>query len=100
MTTTIEIYGASDDLIQINGAIVDEHPAHQEATYVYASTGDIVRFRYEIEGWRATVVHLATKPYVEKSADAWGGDHVFIDNVAWVVVTGSEPVFAEEAGRG
>lgn len=55
---SIRIYGASDDLIEIEGDIHEELmiPGPYNETLVAVSTGDMIRFRLEVEGWIATPV--------------------------------------------
>lgn len=102
MPGTVEIYGASDDLIEVEGAIREEYGASSGANYVYLSTGDILRFRFEAEGWRANIVHLATSPRIEMKQNRWGEDeeHVFVDGVSWLIVTDAEPQFVRKAVSG
>lgn len=37
----VVVYGASDDLIEIEGAIIDEYPAYVEETYYWSGNGFI-----------------------------------------------------------
>lgn len=88
--TEVRITGASDDLIEIEGALVEEFPASSGMAHVYLSTGDAIRFRFEAEGWRAAIVHDATAPTVRRTAD---DDVVTVAGpVAWLVVTEDGPL--------
>jgi hypothetical protein len=95
MSSEVVVYGASDDLIEVEGALREEFsdPDFSGGAYVYASTGDIIRFRLEDEGWRATVVFDASSPVIEHVGD-YGevDDRVTLSGAAWVVATTVEPV--------
>lgn len=69
MATTIKIYGASDDLIEVEGDFEDEWGAgHDDAGYVELSTGDVFFVRYEDDGvWR--VKHHVVSGKVEVRND-------------------------------
>lgn len=86
-TTDVLIYGASDDLIEVEGALTEEFQATSGTAYVYASTGDIVRFRFEDEGWRATLVHQV-RALPDKRPGHPDDDAVRLTGgVDWVVAT-------------
>ena len=78
MSVVVTIYGASDDLIETEGAIVAEFNDFdfRNGGYVYVSTGDVLWFRLEDEGWRAAVVVDATLPRVAylDGDGGWAGD--------------------------
>lgn len=88
------IYGASDDLIEVEGAIHEEFSDYDfsasDGAYVYASTGDVIRFRLEDEGWRATLVVDASSPKVEH-LDGEDDRVTLAGPVAWVVATTVAP---------
>jgi hypothetical protein len=93
----IEIRGASDDGILIRGDVTEEvDVVNWPAAYVYVSTGDVLRFRFEPEGWSATVVHDVTRPTIEGvSADGGDADDDVVTitaEVTWAVVTYAEPI--------
>lgn len=93
----ISIYGASDDLIEVDGDIRDEFSNYsfsdEGGAYVYVSTGDVIRFRLEDEGWRANVVVDATAPKIGKRQNRPEDDLVTVTApVAWVVATTEKPV--------
>lgn len=89
---SVTIYAASDDLVEVEGAIREEFSDVDfcEGAYVYVSTGDVVRFRLEDEGWRAQVVVDATAPTVDHRDGK--DDRVTVDGqVNWVVATTTQP---------
>jgi hypothetical protein len=88
----VTIYGASDDLIEIEGAIAEEFNDFEfrNGVYVYVSTGDVLRFRLGAEGWRAAVVVDATLPRVAY-LDGEGDRVTVAGPVTWVVATTVAP---------
>lgn len=100
----LTVYGASDDLIETEGDIREEFTGHQVnemgGTYVYLSTGDVLRFRLEAEGWRGQVVIDVTGPTSGKVPDSGEDDDVSDDlitvaaPVTWVMVCPYAPVRA------
>lgn len=97
---TITIYAASDDLIEVEGAIREEFsdPDFCDGAYVYVSTGDVIRFRLEVEGWRAQVVvtgNSYTKVVPRPDRPDSGDEAVTVPAlVTWVVATTVEPARA------
>lgn len=89
---SLTIYGASDDLIEVEGDIDEEFygTTFDAGAYVYVSTGDVIRFRLEDEGWRASVVHNATSPQIAR-LDACDDRVTVAGPVAWVVATTNAP---------
>ncbi len=84
--TAVQISGGSDDLIEVDGALSEEFSASAGLAYVAVSTGDLVRMRFEREGWRAEVIHHATGG-IHVSRDERGDDVVVVPGpVAWVMV--------------
>lgn len=98
--TTI-IYGASDDLIEVEGDIREEFSGSQvddQGTYVYVSTGDVLRMRLEVEGWRAQVVIMGnsyTKVVPRPDRPDSGDEAIEVAApVTWVVVCPFAPTRA------
>ena len=53
MSATTTIYGASDDLIELEGAIRDEFNAYDETSQLAFDNGAILAIRYDDDGiWR------------------------------------------------
>lgn len=53
MTATTTIYGASDDLIELDGAIYDEFSAYDVTSQLAFDNGAILTIRYDDDGiWR------------------------------------------------
>ncbi len=60
---TVEIYGASDDVIEVSGDVRDEFDAIDCLKYLHFPDGTIVEASYGQEadkGWQFTVVHEGT----------------------------------------
>jgi len=92
VSVVVTIYGASDDLIETEGAIVAEFNDFdfRNGGYVYVSTGDVLWFRLEDEGWRAAVVVDATLPRVAY-LDGEGDRVTVVEPVTWIVATTVAP---------
>lgn len=102
----LTVRGASDDLIETDGDIREEFTGAQvnddttthpyAGTYVYLSTGDVLRFRLEAEGWRGHVVVDATGPTMGKVPDSGEDDDLITvaAPVTWVVVCPFAPARA------
>lgn len=55
---TIRIYGASDDLVEVEGALGDEWGGGSDPAYVVLSTGDVFTVAYGMRGvWQ--IEHVA-----------------------------------------
>ena len=53
MTDITTIYGASDDLIELDGAIYDEFSAYDETSQLTFDNGAVLTIRYDDDGiWR------------------------------------------------
>lgn len=92
---TIVLFGASDDLIEIRGDLVEEFsvPYNSEPAYVLVSTGDVIRWRLEREGWRATVVHNVSNPTFNNRHDPEEDDVVTITgDIKWVACGPDAPL--------
>ena len=94
----ITVYGASDDLIEVNGAISEEfNPAHDdEPSYLGFSNGVVLKVTYDDEGlWRIQPranAHLVTIDFAigedaPRREDGSSGysDRATIEDAAWVV---------------
>ncbi len=55
---TLEIYGASDDLVEVDGDIVEEfNPSGDDPSYLGFSDGTILKIAYDNDGiWRIVPV--------------------------------------------
>lgn len=91
MSTTI--YGASDDLIEIEGDISEEFPAYNlhEDAVIGASNGVLLRVRYDDDGvWRLTPIHGADRVTITVAPvdddDNYSDRAVITDPVGWVVL--------------
>ena len=88
---TTTIYGASDDLIELDGGIREElNPLDSERPDLLAfSDGTVLRIRYDDEGcWRIERIIEGSAPYRHKPAtdpDDDYSDRAELDGVLWVV---------------
>lgn len=60
---TVTIYGASDDLIEVDGAIREEFSAYGEWRYLHFDDGTVIRGGYGLvpnRGWHFEVVRRGT----------------------------------------
>jgi hypothetical protein len=89
------IYGASDDLIEIDGSVREEFgcmlDTAQESAYLAISDGTVLRVRYDEDGiWRFTplVVGSASVHYEFGTDDRTHSDRVTLtgDDLSWVVL--------------
>jgi hypothetical protein len=93
----ITVYGASNDLIEIDGDISEEfvytgirkRPEDDDDDLLAFSDGTILRIRFDndLGGWRITpVVRGASNPVIEQAAeDAEGASDKARLDAAWVV---------------
>ena len=91
MTTTI--YGASDDLIEIEGDISEEFAAYDldEDAVIGASNGVLLRVRYDDDGvWRLAPIRGADRVTITVAPvdddDNYSDRVVITDPVEWVVL--------------
>lgn len=85
MKRTVKIYGASDDLVEVEGDVpgCNEYAAFDAPRYVEFSTGDVFKVWYDDEGcWR--VVH-------ERAAGVGGA------TCSIVLATGAEDIYTDTA---
>jgi hypothetical protein len=96
MSTTI--YGASDDLIEVDGAIREEfNPSDGEPSYLAFSNGVVLKVTYDDEGmWRIQPranAHLVTVDFAigedadrrEDGSSGYSDRATMTDPVSWVV---------------
>jgi hypothetical protein len=86
----IEIYGASDDLIEVVGDITEEFDGgrHNIAQLLAFSDGTLLRIRFDEEGvWRITPIRRgAATLTVVPGCDEDGTDRArLVGDVAWVM---------------
>jgi len=87
----IQIYGASDDLIEIGGDIQEEFLySHRDVgDLLGVSDGTLLRIRFDEEGvWRITRLRSGTADFTleQGTEDGDGTDRATLDGeVAWVV---------------
>jgi hypothetical protein len=93
--TEITIYGASDDLIEIDGAIREEFgcvlDVPGESAIIAVSDGTLLRVRYDEDGiWRFTpsVLGSSSIAIAPGMDDRLHSDRVILrgDNLTWVVL--------------
>lgn len=77
---TVKIYGASDDLIEVEGSVREEFSANDEQNYLAFSDGTLLSVRYDREGfWRINRLREGSAAYDKREgADA---DHDYSDVV-------------------
>lgn len=91
----IEIYGASDDLIEVSGQLSEEfNPINDKESYLVFSDGTVLEVIYGQGGfWRINRLVVGTSNYrKEEGTDPVENysDHVFLEgDISWVVF-GSE----------
>jgi hypothetical protein len=94
----LTIHGASDDLIEVDGAISEEFTAVNGLAYVMLSSGQVFRFRFEADGWRASLLADRTTdslPLPAMTRNEHGDDVVTVPwAVTWVGVSEQPPVTA------
>jgi len=98
----VTIYGASDDLIEVEGALSEEFNPHgrDKGDYLVFSDGTVLSVQYAEDGcWRINRLVAGSASYAK--ADATGADAEYSDRVTltgdaltWVVF-GSELVRAK-----
>ncbi len=88
----ITIYGASDDLIEIEGDVRKEFSHSSEDAYLGCSDGTLLRVAYTEDGtWRITPVHLGSSKYEKKEAvsadsDEYSDRVTLTGEIKWVVL--------------
>lgn len=86
---TTEVYGASDDLIEIDGDIKGEHPAAE--SFLFMSDGTILKVKYgksnmavwDIKVVRAGSLFKTIKPCFDEDADRYSDTAVFDVGIKW-----------------
>lgn len=91
---TVTLYGASDDLIEIEGDLREEWGIRlfrdTDVVHVAASTGTLLRFAYAVGGvWRITVLDRGGAEVTHVSEEA--GDRVTLtsSSLRWLLVSDS-----------
>lgn len=96
MKPPILLYGASDDLIEVEGAVREEwdYSDGENGDYIIFSTGDVVRITFTPSGiWRITFVVRATDSpieFVPCEGDGNGDDYsdrLAVINATWAAHT-------------
>lgn len=87
----VKIYGASDDLIELDGDIYEEFEASEGGDLLAFSEGTVLRIRYDGDGiWRITPVTKGSAALVVEqcpATDDSGTDTATLTgDVAWVVL--------------
>lgn len=79
---TLQIYGASDYLIEIDGALCEEFTYQpDESNYLAFSDGTVLRITYTDEGiWRITPTRYGTAKFNDETAIA-GDDDNYSDKI-------------------
>lgn len=102
----LEIYGASDDLIEVEGDVREEFSAlswEEDGAFIALSSGTVLRIRYVHGVWRIApvVVHLLEKLVIDQAPEDDEdnySDRARIEGpVSWVVV-GAECAKASNGG--
>lgn len=91
---SITIYGASDDLIEIDGSIREEFPynGHDGGALIAISDGTLLRIQYTHDGvWRITPLVYGSAPYTKVEADGADSDNysdrvTLTGEIKWLVV--------------
>lgn len=89
-THDLKVYGASDDLIEVDGAVSEEWNAsdygEDRGDYVYISSGTVLQISYTDEGvWRISLVTKGKGDTIRIDSAPLEADDNYSD-VAWVFV--------------
>lgn len=90
---TVTVYGASDDLIEVEGAIREEfyNPQDGSLAYLAFSDGTVLSVRYGDEGiWRINRVYEAAATYTKQEGTDESSDYsdrvsLEAPSINWVV---------------
>lgn len=102
---SVTIYGASDDLIEVDGDIYEEFSGDfADGVYVYTSAGHVFRFRLEAEGWSVRVLMNPDNNVTVKRGEGDLGpdsdDRVTVEtNLSWVVATKMPPATVTRSAK-
>jgi hypothetical protein len=95
----IEVTGASDDLIEVDGDISEEFAAYDgPGNYLAFSDGTVLRIVYDQDGiWRVSRVISGTAEYQHESGDllSYTSDVAVIEGTIRWVMHGEEIVTAQ-----
>ncbi len=86
---TTEVYGASDDLIEIDGDIKGEHPAAE--SFLFMSDGTILKVKYGKSQMAVWEIRLIQKGALfntiiqcfDEDADRYSDTAMFGDGIRW-----------------
>lgn len=88
----VEVYGASDDLIEVDGDICEEfNPIGDTSNYLAFSDGTLLSVTYDQDGiWRISALYkgsaqLELKQSVDVDDDNYSDRATLIGDVEWVV---------------
>lgn len=85
----VTVYGASDDLIEVEGDISEEFGAHHDSNYVAFSNGVVLRVAYDRDGfWRIAPVAGGSRVTIEFADDEetnYSDRATITEDVAWAV---------------
>lgn len=86
----VTVYGASDDLIEIDGDLHEEFEGSEEPRYLAFSDGTVLTVQYGVGGafWRINRLRTGSALYVKQDASDERDDYsdrVTLDGVSWVV---------------
>ena len=90
----VRVYGASDDLIEIEGGGLREEfplPDGDEA-FVCASTGDLFLLTFGAYGWRVSMIRTVTAQLNRDEGDGQDEYVVLPADTEWVAITTYAPV--------
>ena len=74
---TVKVYGASDDLIEIEGAIQDEFGSYNRASFLHFDDGTILKVEYSPDDsgiWRIERIKNGTAKYSHERCDSEDAD--------------------------
>ncbi len=91
-----EIYGHSDDLIEVDGDVRGEHGAYGDAeNFVIVSDGTILKIKYgkdSLAVWEIRLIEKGTlfitiRPCFDEDAPRHSDTALFLEGIKWVYVT-------------
>lgn len=100
----VEIYGAGDDLIEIEGDIREEFDSYQPANgytcYVAISDGTLLSVNYDDDGfWRLHILVKGADSEIEKEEVDYSEENSYSDiikietpSIEWIVFSEQKPV--------
>lgn len=99
---TVKIYGASDDLVEVEGDVngCNEYGSFDKATYIHLSTGDVFKAEYTDEGvWKVDrfrngkkKLSIAKEPHADgDDPDPYTDTVTITGDIKWVDVWSNWP---------